>query len=276
MSVRAPSSGFRLITPMRILLPPSEGKTPPHQGVPLVWDSLSFPELTAERHRIATALVKLARGPAARAQQVLGLSARQSEELLRDAALLTEPTAPASTVYTGVLFDALGLPTLSTNAARRARSSVLISSALFGIVRPHDAIPAYRLSGDVDLPGIGPVTTIWRTSLPGRLEHELVRGLVLDLRSGVYAAHFPLRGAITSRSASIRVLQETRNGREVKRTIVSHHNKATKGHLARALLESGSTARTVDSLVDDLRDLGFVVETPQQSGDGPRVLDVIV
>ena len=37
-----------------------------------------------------------------------------------------------------------------------------VTSALFGLVRPGDRIPAYRLSGDVSLPGLGPVAGVWR------------------------------------------------------------------------------------------------------------------
>ena len=52
-------------------------------------------------------------------------------------------------------------------------------------------------------------------------------GLVVDLRSGSYAALAPVPGAVT-----VQVLSERPDG---TRTVVSHFNKAHKGRLARLL-----------------------------------------
>ena len=79
------------------------------------------------------------------------------------------PTARADPIYTGVLYDALGLTALCPpppGAGRRPGSRS--SSSLFGLVRPGDRIPAYRLSGDASLPGLGSVAGIWRDPRPGR------------------------------------------------------------------------------------------------------------
>ena len=75
------------------------------------------------------------------------------------------PTARADAVYAGVLYDALGLATLSAGARRRATSRVRVISSLFGLVAPTDRIPAYRLSGDAVLPGLGTVAGVWREAL---------------------------------------------------------------------------------------------------------------
>ena len=68
------------------------------------------------------------------------------------------------------------------------------------------------------------------------------------------------------RVATVRVLHEHQGQRKV----VSHFNKATKGRIVRALLESGADPRTPARLADALRDLGWTVEL-----DGGR-LDVVV
>ena len=147
---------------MLILLPPSEGKTSPTKGPRLAWPKLSFPELATVRKEVADALVRLCNGPAAKARTALGISARQDDELARNQALLTAPTAPAGDVYTGVLYDALDLASLDARARRRAASDIAIASALFGILRVTDRIPAYRLSADTTLPGLGRLAGIWR------------------------------------------------------------------------------------------------------------------
>ncbi|CAB4960168.1 MAG: peroxide stress protein YaaA [Actinobacteria bacterium] len=261
---------------MHILLPPSEGKSPPGRGQPLDLSSLSLPELTATRERVLAALVALARGPEARAREVLGLSVRQIDELARDARLESEPAAAARDVYSGVLYESLSLATLSPAARRRADRSLLISSGLFGAVRPGDRIPAYRLSGDTDLPGVGPLSALWRDPLAEALVAPLARGLVVDLRSGAYAAHFVIRDSLAARTATVRVLQETRVGSEIRRTIVSHHNKSTKGRLVRALLEAGASPKHPDALVAACRDLGFRAERGEPSRTGVASIDVVV
>ena len=90
-------------------------------------------------------------------------------------------------------------------------------------------------------------------------------GLLVDLRSGMYAAFWRPTGL--SRIATVRVLHEV-NG---KRQVVSHFNKATKGRLVRALAVAGPAPDTVDDLVGVLRDLKFTVEER-----APGRLDVVV
>jgi len=76
----------------------------------------------------------------------------------------------------------------------------------------------------------------------------------------------------------VRVLHEREVGGVVKRSVVSHFNKATKGRLARALLESGQQPRKPDELADLVRALGYLVElVPGASGpDAPTALDIVV
>ncbi|MCW2772640.1 MAG: hypothetical protein JWN91_966, partial [Nocardioides sp.] len=137
------------------------------------------------------------------------------------------------------------------------------TSSLFGMVRPTDRIPAYRLSGDATLPGLGSVAGVWRDSLGPALADAIGGGLLVDLRSGMYAAFWR---PVDVKVATVRVLHEHQGQRKV----VSHFNKATKGRIVRALLESGAAPRTPAKLADALRDLGWVVEL-----DDGR-LDVVV
>lgn len=252
---------------MLILLPPSEGKWAPARGKPLDLESLSFPELADTRRRVLDALVDLCRRDLDGAMSTLGLSPGLAAEVPRNAELEAAPTAAAGRVYTGVLYEALGLSTLSAAAKRRASSRVLVASALFGLVRPTDRIPAYRLSGDVTLPGLGTVAGQWRAALPAVLGPAAGRGLVVDLRSGTYAAFWRPSGAEARRVATARVLHEV-GGR---RSVVSHFNKATKGRLVRALLEDGSTPRSPADLADVLRGLGWTVEQTDATS-----LDIVV
>jgi uncharacterized protein len=249
-----------------ILLPPSEGKSAPRRGKPLDLPSLSFPVLTDPRRTVLDALVALCRSqPPEHTAEVLGLGRTQIDLVEQDAALATAPTARADAVYTGVLYEALDPESLSPAARRRAASWMAVASGLFGLVRPHDRIPAYRISPQVNLPGVGTVARHWAAHLAPAVEEARGRGLVVDLRSGAYVPFWRPDRA-DNRVVSIRVLHEA----DGKRSVVSHFNKATKGRLVRSLLDDGTTVASVTRLVEQLRDLGWLVEQ-----DGTR-LDVVV
>ena len=237
---------------MLVLLPPSQSKATGGRPAPLDLPSLSFPGLTPVRRRLVAALVTATQDRPA-LTRALGLGATQHGELDSCADLLTGPTMAALRRYTGVLYDAVDYPTLEPAARRRADRSLVVASALFGLVRPRDFIPAYRLSGDTTLPGVGRLGPVWRPALVAEL--TAVRGLVVDLRSGAYAALAPLPGAV-----QVRVLRENRDtDGNLVRSVVSHDNKHTKGLLARALCESG--ARTPADVAEVARPLAHAIKT---------------
>ncbi len=239
---------------MLILLPPSEGKATPSRSATLSLSSLSSPSLTPAREQVLDALISLCASSPALAVQTLGIPKTQPELVAVNASLRVAPTGRADRIYTGVLYDALSLGTLSPPARRRATARVRVTSSLFGLVSPADRIPAYRLSGDAVLPGLGGVAAHWRTHLGPAARDSLGDGLLVDLRSGMYGAFFKPPAEVPV--ATVRVLHES----GVARKVVSHFNKATKGRIVRALLESGAAPRTPAALASDLRDLGWTVE----------------
>ncbi|QKW06228.1 peroxide stress protein YaaA [Streptomyces sp. NA04227] len=264
---------------MLVLLPPSEGKASSGRGAPLKLESLSLPGLTATREAVLEELVELCAADEERARQVLGLSEGQREEVTKNLGLRTAGARPAGQIYTGVLYDALGLATLDAAAKRRAARSLLVFSGLWGAVRTGDRIPSYRCSMDVKLPRLGSLAAHWRPALAEALPEAAGSGLLLDLRSSSYATAFKPKGELAGRTATVRVLHAETDpvtGAE-KRSVVSHFNKATKGRIVRALLTAGASPRTPAELVQTLRDLGHVVEAeaPERAGR-PWALDVVV
>ena len=208
---------------MLVLLPPSETKATGGRQAPLDLDALSHPELNAVRRTLLDSLAALSADVGA-SVAALDLGPGQRHEVARNAELLSSPTLPALRRYTGVLFDALDVRTLTP----RARGRLAVGSALFGLLRSQDPVPAYRLSAGSTLPGLGGLRTLWRPVLTPAL--AAVDELVVDLRSGAYSALGPAPGAVTAT-----VLTEQPDG---SRTVVSHFNKAHKGLLARALASS--------------------------------------
>jgi cytoplasmic iron level regulating protein YaaA (DUF328/UPF0246 family) len=202
-----------------VLLPPSEGKTAPRRGRPADLSTLVHPELTAAREAVLDAL---------------------------DPSLRAAHAARARAVYTGVLFQHLRLHELPA----RARNRVLIFSALWGVVRPDDRIPAYKLPIGDRLDGFPPLASWWRPRLAEVLPDG---GLVLDLRSGAYASAWTPREATV---LGVRAFVE-RGG---ERRPVSHMVKATRGMVARIALEASPPPRTPAAVAGLVAAAGHRVE----------------
>jgi uncharacterized protein len=214
-----------------VLLPPSEGKTAPSEGAPVDLAELAHPALTKPRERLLKALVRTSSGREATALKALGLAKTQGGELALNQRLETAPAAPAAEVYTGVLYERLRL----TELPESARERVLIASALWGVVRPDDRIPAYRMSIGARLPRTPGLAAYWRPALTKALPDD---GLVVDLRSGGYAAAWRPREAVSVRAF-------TPDG-----AVVSHMVKAVRGDVARLLLEEPRPPETVAEVAE--------------------------
>jgi cytoplasmic iron level regulating protein YaaA (DUF328/UPF0246 family) len=254
-----------------VLLPPSEGKASPGEGAPLELGSLSLPGLAAAREAVLGELVGLCAGDEEKAREVLGLSEGLRGEVAKNAGLRTAGTRPAGEIYTGVLYDALGLATLDAGARRRAAESLLVFSGLWGAVRVTDPIPSYRCSMGVRLPGLGALAGHWRAPMAEVMPEAAGDGLVLDLRSSAYAAAWKPKGEVAGRTATVRVLHAP------TRKVVSHFNKATKGRMVRDLLTAGAAPPDPAALVEALRELGYVVEAEAPGKPGKAwALDVLV
>ena len=205
------AAGHASVSRVYVLLPPSETKSTGGSGPALDLDALSFPSLRSTRQRLLTTLHPTPTGP----------------------------TEPALRRYTGVLYTAMGTPTLSRAELGRANDRVLICSALFGLLAAGDLIPDYRLSAGSRLPGLPTMPALWRAPLAAAL--SCIDGPVLDLRSGAYVAFARAEDAIT-----VRVVTVTRAG---VRKPVSHANKAVKGVLARLIATTRADVSDVKTLL---------------------------
>ncbi|MBT2472661.1 peroxide stress protein YaaA [Streptomyces sp. ISL-66] len=262
---------------MLVLLPPSEGKAAGGSGALLKPESLSLPGLGAARAAVLEELVELCVGDEEKAREVLGLSEGLRGEVAKNAELRSAVARPAGEIYTGVLYDALGLSTLPPAAAALAARSLVVFSGLWGAVRITDRIPSYRCSMGVKLPGLGALGAFWREPMASVMPEAAGDGLVLDLRSSAYASAWKPKGEVAGRTATVRVLHAQVVDGVEKRSVVSHFNKATKGRLVRDLLTAGTVPASPAELVTSLRDLGFTVEAqPPTKPSKAWSLDVVV
>ncbi|GAA4728962.1 peroxide stress protein YaaA [Isoptericola chiayiensis] len=260
---------------MLICLPPSEGKTPaPDDGAPVDLTALTAAELTAHRETVLDALAAVsARDDATTALKV---GASLADEVARNTTLRTAPTAPATDVYTGVLYAAAGLGDLDGDAAARAAADVRIFSGLWGVVAPADRIPAYRLSMGVTLPGVGGLATAWRPHLDAALAQRAAGDVVVDCRSAAYVSAWKpaTTGDLAADWVAVRVVRET----DGVRTAVSHNAKHTRGVLTGHLLRrAGSPPSSADELLDAARELdGQVIGTEVGTGLSYRMVEAVL
>ncbi|MFI5665476.1 peroxide stress protein YaaA [Streptomyces sp. NPDC051704] len=262
---------------MLVLLPPSEGKAAGGSGAPLDPQALSLPGLAGARAAVLEELVELCAGDEPKAREVLGLSEGLRGEVAKNAGLRSAVARPAGEIYTGVLYDALGLAGLPAAARTRAERSLLVFSGLWGAVRVTDRIPSYRCSMGVKLPGLGALGAYWREPMAAVMPEAAGEGLVLDLRSSAYASAWKPKGEVAGRTATVRVLHSQIVDGVEKRSVVSHFNKATKGRLVRDLLVAGAAPATPAELVTALRDLGYAVEAEAPAKPAKAwSLDVVV
>ena len=182
---------------MIILLPPSSGKTAPTSGPSLDLSSLLFgSELTTCREELIKDLHQVC--SQADAAQVLKIGPNTVSDIADNLDIYEAPTTTALNLYTGVLFEAAKFnQTLENTTVENSQrtvtlpvdilnSEIMIFSGLWGVVRPHDFLPNYRLSASVKLPTVGTVATYWKQQLNPLLNAALKDQIVVDCRSGEY------------------------------------------------------------------------------------------
>jgi cytoplasmic iron level regulating protein YaaA (DUF328/UPF0246 family) len=229
---------------MLVLLPPSETKQPGGTNGPVRLPQLSWHRtLGATRRGVLKTLVDLCRSDRAAARAALGLSERLDAERQANARLRASPTLPAGLRYTGVLYDALGYPTLTPGQRQLADASLLTFSGLWGALRPTDLIPSYRLGIGTRLPGQPSIPALWRRPIGQALSREVAAAGALDLRSTGYSQMAAWSPGARTAVVTVRITAHSFGGKQLK------------GQLVRAMLELGSVG--ADELVTAAAGLGL-------------------
>lgn len=242
---------------MLLLLPPSETKRDGGADVPLAFESLGFPALTPARTAVVDETVAMTAAPDDAARALKLGPKHAAVEVERNRVLRSSSTLPALLRYTGVLYDALDADSLTADQWRFAAQAIAVQSALLGLVRAADPIPAYRLSFDSRL------STSLKKRWSAACAEELasVDGVILDLRSEGYAALGPLPAR--EGAHYLRVLARDENGTV---RALNHFNKQAKGLFTRAVIEHGEHFASTDDLLawaaDERYDLSRSAERP--------------
>jgi uncharacterized protein len=244
-----------------IIVPPSETKAPaPDRGRPVEMGELSFPELTPARQRVAAALIETSGD--LDAFERLGVRHTFAADVARNTRLFEVPAIPVLQVYTGPLHRGLDAAGLSPAAAARANRSLVVVSPLWGLLRPTDRVPPYRLGPYVTLLGIGRVDHFWRRSLPKALAAAAgARGVIVDLRTApTLSAGTP--AGLGDRTVNLGV-HEGPPGHRIGAVLA----KQVRGEAAHHLLESGADPADQQELADALADRWPVrLQAPDRRG----------
>ena len=165
--------------------------------------------------------------------------------------LLTAPTMRALDRYTGTLYGALhgrglkGTPTehnsLTPDEVARAKSTVLIQSALFGLIPSTDLIPEYKINATRSINGLN-LKRLWPQAHEA-IWPRLAGGIIIDLRSKTYADLAPIPEGL--KSFKVAVFVEREDG---TREQLNHFNKKAKGQLVRAALMAATPPQSIKDL----------------------------
>ena len=261
---------------MRILLPPSAGKTTKKSTNHLQLEKLWQAEhLTQTRGQLINDVQNTAL--LADAAQIFKLGPKNAHEISQNLEIYDAPALAAWQLYDGVLYEAAKFAQIFSSGALaqggqgqgsqsqdaqhqggqhpagqyqgaqcqadqpqggqgQLEELTLVFSALFGPVRLTDLITPHRLSGSVKLPGQGTVASIWSKPLKELLAQQLSGHVVVDLRSAEYGAMY--RPSRGGECLTLNIAVAKVNPATGKRSVVSHWAKHTRGLLAGALLRA--------------------------------------
>ncbi|MDT7855163.1 peroxide stress protein YaaA [Rubrivirga sp. S365] len=263
-----------------ILLPSAEGKEA--GGNPLAPDMFDyrssntfnyFSELNPERRALIDALqTQMEEATEAELGALLGVKGDTLEEAVainRD--IYRSPLMAAVDRYSpGVMYAAMDFAGLPTGSQRRLLENGVIFSGLFGLLRPDDLIPNYRLRMDAKVGDLGKVASYWRPVLSDHLNALLKGQAVWNLLSGTHEAAWDDAGTY-ARMIRLKFYREDESG---ERTAVSHGVKELRGALVAFIVNE--TADGVEALEEWEAPDGYEVDHDgseiDESGGGTVVM----
>jgi len=177
-----------------ILLPPSQGKkTGGNPFAPDMFDYRTsntfnyFHDLNPERKQLIRKLQKIQKKGEG-LEAILSAQGKLLEESIAvNHGIFEAPLMSALDRYSpGQMFKAMDFAGLPTGAQRRLLENGIIFSGLFGLLRPDDLIPNYRLRMDASLPDLGSVAAYWRPHLSALLNKTVEGRVVWNLLPGMH------------------------------------------------------------------------------------------
>lgn len=240
-----------------ILLPSAEGKA--SGGNPLAPDMFDyrssntfnyFSELNPERRALIDAVqaqIQAARkaGDTAALEGLFGVKGDALERAVEATLAVYESplTAAIDRYAPGVMYRAMEFPTLPTGAQRRLLENGIILSGLFGLLRPDDLIPDYRLKMDARVEGVGRASAYWRGPLSAHLNALLAGQAVWNMLPPAFEDAWDDAGT-AGRTIRVRFVKEE----DGERRPLTHGVKELRGALVNFIVTA--VADSVEALDD--------------------------
>ncbi len=253
-----------------ILLAPAEGKKPGgNPFAPDMFDYRSsntynyFNEMNPDRRRLIDALQRvLETSEEDVLEDLFGVKGEHLEAAIAvNAELYDAPLMSALDRYSlGVMYKAMDFAGLPTGAQRRLLENGVIFSGLFGLLRPDDLIPNYRLRIDATLPEVGKVSKYWRPHLSPLLNRTLKDRFVWDLLPGAHREAWDDDHAYTQR-VQVKFFIE----KDGQRKALSHNVKPLRGQLVNFIVRE--TVEELDPLTRWEHPAGFRYDEAASSFD---------
>lgn len=226
-----------------ILLPPSEGKQ--EGGNPFAPDMFDyrtsntfnyFHQLNPQRRELIDHLQGVINDGSHDLEALFGVKGENLQDAI-DANLniYKAPLISALDRYSpGVMYQAMDFPGLPTGAQRRLLEEGIIFSGLFGLLRPDDLIPMYKLKMDANVPGLGRMSSFWKENL-SELLNQTVRGrFVWNFLPGVHAEAW--NNEVTyDAMVTVKFFRKSRKTGEMK--AVTHGVKPLRGKLVNFIVK---------------------------------------
>ncbi|MBM3665515.1 MAG: peroxide stress protein YaaA, partial [Actinobacteria bacterium] len=127
----------------------------------------------------------------------------------------TSLTVPTAARYSGVVRDALDLPSLPAAAHRRAMSRIVVPSGPWGLVGAADPIPAYRLKMGARVDGLGTLAAWWRPEVSRALARRARCGEVIDLLPREHRAAIDASALAPGRVVRVEIVEDGSAGAPV-------------------------------------------------------------
>lgn len=251
-----------------ILLPPAEGKQA--GGNPFAPDMFDyrtsntfnyFNELNPDRRRLIGALHRaIEEGEGL--ETLFGVQGENLQEAVQvNLDIYDAPLMSALDRYSpGVMYKAMDFAGLPTGAQRRLLENGIIFSGLFGLLRPDDLIPNYRLRMDASLPEIGKVQQYWQPIISPVLNRVLQGGFVWNLLSGVHQDAW-VDEHTYARMILVKFFKEV----DGERKPVSHGVKPLRGQLVNFIVRE--TVEDLEPLLEWTHPEGYVYDPEASETD---------
>jgi uncharacterized protein len=144
----------------------------------------------------------------------------------------------------GVMYQAMEFPELPTGAQRRLLENGVIFSGLFGILRPDDLIPNYKLRMDARLPEIGKVHKYWRGVVTPLLNQVLKGKFVWNLLPQIHMEAWDDEATYRA-MVEVKFFKEDGSG---ERKPLTHGVKEMRGALVNFVVRD--PAESIEALLD--------------------------